>query len=139
LGNIVLDENSALGIHIRKKRLELKMNQEDAAKILNVTEACIVLWENLHAKPQIHNIPFITAFLGYCPITYDCVSIAGRIKAYRILNGLSCESFGKKLGVLGGAVSYWENGGNPKPMTLKEVIRIVGEEDEIPREKIQLN
>jgi DNA-binding transcriptional regulator YiaG len=139
LGNIVLDEHSALGMHIRKRRLELKMNQEDAANILNVTEACIVLWENLHAKPQIHNMPYITSFLGYCPITYDSVSIAGRIKAYRILNGLSCESFGKKLGVLGGAVSYWENGGKPKPMTLKEIIKVVGEAGEIPIERVALN
>jgi DNA-binding XRE family transcriptional regulator len=81
LGNIVLDENSSLGLHIRKKRLELKMNQENAAKILNVNEACIVLWENLHSESQIHNMPFITVFLGYCPITYDSVFIAGRIKA----------------------------------------------------------
>jgi hypothetical protein len=52
---------------------------------------------------------------------------------------LSCESFGKKLGVLGGAVSFWENGGKPKDTTLKEIVKIVGEVGEIPIEEIQLN
>lgn len=119
LGIIQLHKDSPIGLHIRKKRLELHMNQEDAAKKLGVTEACIWLWENLQAKPQIHYMPEIIHFLGYCPVQCDGSTLAGRIKSYRLFHGLSCEGLGEKLGIGGGAISYWENGGIPKPKRLK--------------------
>ncbi|MBS1594067.1 MAG: helix-turn-helix transcriptional regulator [Bacteroidetes bacterium] len=126
LGIIILEKETPIGLHIRKKRLELQMNQEDVAKKLGVTESCIWLWENLEAKPQIHYMPKIIAFLGYCPVEFDMSSIGNRIKSYRYVNGLSCDSLGLLLGVKGGAVSYWENGGIPKPKTLTKIQSLIG-------------
>ncbi len=125
LGVILLDKDTPIGLHIRKKRLERQMNHEDAAKELGVTEACLWLWENLKAKPQIHHMPQLIRFLGYCPVDLDTTTLAGRIKSYRFLNGLSCESLGILLGVGGGAVSYWEAGGKPKLPTVKKIEEVI--------------
>jgi hypothetical protein len=45
----------------------------------------------------------------------------------------------RSLGCWAGAVSFWENGGKPKPMTLKAIVKIVDEVGEIPIERVQLN
>ena len=113
-------------MHIRKKRLELQMNQEDAAKELGVTEACVWLWENLQAKPQIHYMPAIIAFLGYCPVAVDGISLKDRIKKYRIEHGLSGEAFAKLVGVTDSTICEWENGKTPKGENLARLEKVVG-------------
>lgn len=126
LGIIVIDKDTPIGMHIRKKRFELQMNQEDAAKKLGVTEACVWLWENLQAKPQIHYMPAIIAFLGYCPFTFDLSTLAGRIKNYRIIHGLNSEALGKLVGVSDSTIGEWENGTKPKAGRLVALQKIIG-------------
>lgn len=126
LGIIQIDKNTPIGLHIRKKRLELQMNQEDASKILGVTEPCLWLWENLKAKPQIHYMPAIIAFLGYCPISIDSTVLKDRIKKYRMEHGLSGEAFAKQLGVTDSTICEWENGKTPKSENLARLEKIIG-------------
>ncbi len=123
---IVIDKDTPIGMHIRKKRLELQMNQEDAAKKLGVTEACVWLWENLQAKPQIHYMPAIITFLGYSPFTFDLSTIAGRIRSYRTLHGLNSEAFGKLVGVSDSTIGEWENGTKPRADRLIILQKIIG-------------
>ena len=102
-------EPVTIGDHIRKKRMDMKLLQKDVARIINVTEDCITLWEKNHSVPQIKYFPQIIKFLGYCPVEFDETTLAGQIRAYRWRNGLSNKKLGKLLNVNGSTVLGWEN------------------------------
>jgi DNA-binding XRE family transcriptional regulator len=53
-----------LGDHIRKKRLDLKLQQKEVADIIGVEEATIYNWENNRSSPAIRYLPKIREFLG---------------------------------------------------------------------------
>jgi len=106
---IDLEADAHLGLHIRKKRLELKLRQVDVANQIGISEDCVTFWENGRSKPQIQHMPKIIAFLGYNPVTYENVTIGGQIKNYRITNGLSHKKLGKILGVDASTIGSWEN------------------------------
>jgi len=56
-----------IGDHCRKKRLDLKLFQNEVAHILGVDTMTICNWEN-NRGPAINMIPKIIQFLGYDPI-----------------------------------------------------------------------
>src|SRR4051812_45583526 len=87
-----------LGQHIKKRRLELKILQKDVAQIIGVSEDTITYWENGRATPQNRYYPKIIDFLGYNPLMVDG-TLGGRIKIYRLSNGLSQEELAKILEV----------------------------------------
>ena len=87
----------------------MNLLQKDVARIINVTEDCITLWEKNHSIPQIKNFPQIIKFLGYCPVKFDETTLAGQIRAYRWRNGLSNKKLGKLLNVDGSTILAWEN------------------------------
>lgn len=102
--------------------MDLKLLQSDVAKIFLVSVDCVTYWENHRSEPQIKHFPKIIKFLGYCPIEFDKSTLAGRIKAYRWINGLSISRFGKMVGVDGSTVIDWEKEGRtPKQETLKKL------------------
>ena len=107
---IQLDENAPIGLHIKKKRLELKLRQEDVAGILEVSTDCMTYWENDRSKPQIQYAPKIIKFLGYNPFLFEMDTLGGRIKYYRLLHGLSHKKMGGIVGVDGATISTWETG-----------------------------
>ena len=126
---IKLDENSPIGLHIRKKRLQLQMKQGDVAKFIGVTESCIWNWENLQSEsmPMIHCMPKIIEFLGYNPIKIDTSTLSGRIKKYRIEHGLSTSGFGELVGVDGSTIGAWEAKTSfPRPSKMEALERIMG-------------
>jgi len=102
-------ETITIGDHIRKKRMDMKLLQKDVARVINVTEDCVTLWEKNHSSPQIKYFPRIIKFLGYNPIEFDETTLAGQLKAYRWRNGLSNKKLGKILNVDGSTVLAWEN------------------------------
>ena len=89
--------------------MDLKLLQKDVARIINVTEDCITLWEKNHSVPQINYFPQIIKFLGYCPIEFDETTLLGKLRAYRWRNGLSNNKLGKLLNVNGSTILSWEN------------------------------
>jgi len=101
---------TTLGEHIRKRRMELRLFQKDVAAIFNVSEDCITYWENNRSEPQIQYYPPIFGFLGYCPFELDASTFAGKIKAYRYLNGLTQKRFAKLMNLDPATVGRWENG-----------------------------
>ncbi len=107
---IKLDESSPVGLHIRKKRLALNLTQEAVANEINVSIDCVTFWENGRSKPQIRHMPKIIVFLGYNPVTYENVTIGGRIKNYRITHGLSHKKIAGIIGVDASTVGSWEKG-----------------------------
>jgi len=57
----------SMGDHIRKRRLDIKLLQKEAAKRIGVNETTIWFWENNRVEPSISYIPKIIEFLGYIP------------------------------------------------------------------------
>jgi DNA-binding transcriptional regulator YiaG len=56
-----------LGDHLRRRRLTLKLPQDQAAKQLGVGRASLQHWEQDRQKPGAASIPAILKFLGYNP------------------------------------------------------------------------
>ncbi len=89
----------ALGDHLRKRRLDLKLLQKDIAIKLGVCEQSICNWEKNLAKPAIEFIPKIIKFLDYTPFNISTLSIGERIVVYRKLHGLSQKMLACQLGI----------------------------------------
>lgn len=60
--------------------------------------------------PQIQHMPKIIDFLGYNLTYIDDKSLGGRIKEYRLKQGLSHKVLGRILEVDGSTVCSWEKG-----------------------------
>ena len=119
--SIDIDENSHIGRHMLKKRLELGMFQKDVATIIDVTAESISNWENGFSEPQIQFNPAIISFLGYVPFSHPMETLAQRIKSYRMVNGISHERMGNLLGVDSSTISGWETEEHvPRKLTLKK-------------------
>lgn len=128
LSTIELDETSSIGLHIRKKRLERKLRQEDVAQILDITTDCVTYWENGRSKPQIQFAPKIIKFLGYNPYVMEPETLGGQVKNYRLLHGLSHRKMGGIVGVDGATISTWETGKfMPDGTNLKRLEEILSE------------
>lgn len=67
--------------------------------MIGVERGGLVDWENNNTSPAIEFYPAIIQFLKYFPFEIDTASIAGRLKQYRFLNGLSQENFGRMAGI----------------------------------------
>lgn len=77
---------------------------------MGISEDTITLWENGRAMPQVHLYPKVIEFLGYFPFDIDTSTLGGKIKKYRLLNGVSQEELAKQLGVNESTVFHYENG-----------------------------
>lgn len=69
------DHPQALGEHILRKRLKLRLLQKEMAEQIGVTEDSITGWENGGSVPQIHLYPAIISFWGYYPFNTDTDAI----------------------------------------------------------------
>jgi DNA-binding XRE family transcriptional regulator len=76
-----------LGDHLRKKRIERNMLQQDVANLIGVSEDCVTIWKNNRFQPQIQFYPMIISFLGYYPFKHETESFAGKVKLLRFING----------------------------------------------------
>jgi transcriptional regulator with XRE-family HTH domain len=101
-------ELKSLGDHLRKRRLDLKLYQEDVARILGVDETTIYNWEKNRTSPPFRYIPKIVKFLGYSPFNFQTETLGERIIILRKLLGLSQEKLANRLGVDPGTLRSWE-------------------------------
>ena len=117
-----------LGEHIRKRRMDLGLLQEDVAKELEVTTNCITNWENNRSKPQIQFFPTIIKFLGIYPFIKNLTTLGGQIEHYRNCHGLSHKKFGKLLKVDASTIGSWEsNKHTPQVKQRRNLLRILQE------------
>jgi DNA-binding XRE family transcriptional regulator len=77
-----------IGDHIRKKRLDRGLQQNQVALLICVDKTTIMNWERGHREPAIWNLPAIIEFLGYVPFELG-ESLAERLRAYRRIHGIS--------------------------------------------------
>ena len=83
-------------------------------------------WETDFAKPQIQYAPKIIKFLGYNPYVMETETLGGKVKNYRVLNGLSHKKMGGIVGVDGATISTWETGKfNPEGANLNRLKEIL--------------
>ena len=88
--------------------MQLKLFQSDVAKIFDVCEDSITGWETGRSVPQIQYYPKLIEFLGYNPFPVETETLGGRIKKYRIEQGLSHAKLGAKIGVDASTIGAWE-------------------------------
>ena len=91
-------EPQTLGEHVRKRRLELRLTQKEAAERLGVKLWTVLNWEKDHTEPAIESMPAITRFLGYDPFP-EPKNIPERLLAKRQAMGRSIKEAARQLGV----------------------------------------
>lgn len=101
---------STLGEHLRKRRLDLGMTQEQAAMHFGVTVVSYKSWEGDRNSPGIGKWPGIIDFLGYDPSPPSEDTFAKAVSALRRRLGLDKHQFAKRVGVDVKSVRNWESG-----------------------------
>jgi transcriptional regulator with XRE-family HTH domain len=98
-----------LGDHIRKRRLDLKLSQKQAAELLAVNPGTITNWEGQHSNPALLCMPAIIRFLGYNPLP-EVRTLSGKLARYRLSCGTTQKALAKRLGVDPCTLARWERG-----------------------------
>ncbi len=112
-------EIKTLGDHLRKKRLDLSLEQKEVAQTLKVTTSTVLNWEKNRDQPRTKYYPQIMDFLGYCP--YEKPKSWGeKLKTHRVHLGLTRGKLGKKLKIDPGSLQRWENEGRVPWKRLKD-------------------
>lgn len=85
-----------LGDHLRRRRIELGLQQKDVAVQIGVTASSIWNWE--HGSPiRLRSVAKVVEFLGYNPIPCP-EDLIGRLAWYKQVNGLSLNRLGTEMG-----------------------------------------
>ena len=116
---------STIGDHIRKRRLDLGLLQKQVAERIGVDADTIMQWELNRRAPKIQYIPKIIRFLGYVPFSMG-ESFPEKLKAYRMLKGLTQQQLADVLGVVLPTVQTWEAGiHQPMPKMREWVMEVI--------------
>jgi DNA-binding transcriptional regulator YiaG len=102
-------EINTLGDHIRARRLDLRLLQEQVADQIGVHEMTITSWEGNATVPEVRYMPAIIQFLGYNPLP-AASSLPERLVTARKTFGLSQRKMAAKLGVDPATLMGWEAG-----------------------------
>lgn len=105
-------EPRTLGEHIRKRRLELRLSQQQASRRLGWSWRTVFNWENEKTKPAVESIPAIIGFLGYDPFP-EAASLSDQLAAVRRANGWTIKQAAEQLGVDECTWARWEKTGIP--------------------------
>ena len=98
-----------VGDAIRKRRLDLGLQQAEVAKVIGCDPMTVVNWEKGHTTPRIHLMAKVVRFLGYDPLPKG-TTLGEKIAHFRRSQGITQTAFAEKLGVDPGTLSRWETG-----------------------------
>jgi transcriptional regulator with XRE-family HTH domain len=131
---------TTIGGHLRRKRLELGINQSEAARILKVSTVTLSRWECDKVYPTWAQQSQVTAYLGYAPFsdpklgrpkgneTLDVASLSSeaaltvgqQILQYRLKQKKTRKQFAEELGVNVKTLYGWEmNRHQPSPLLVR--------------------
>lgn len=111
----------SLGDHIRKRRLDLGLLQEQVARQIGVDATTIHNWERHRNSPHLPAIPKIIEFLGYAPC-HTAKTLPEKVKSCRRLLGLTQKQMAKMIGIDPGTLAKFERGmGTPMETTLERI------------------
>jgi len=116
-----------LGDHIRKRRLDLGLNQKEVSKIIGTIPNTICSWENNSFKPSICFMPKIIDFLSYALYTPP-QSLREKLITYRQFLGITQKKLAKMMGVNATSIRDWEKGiHRPRSKSLEIIERFFKE------------
>ena len=124
-------EPRTIGDHVRRRRLELGLTQNEVAVKLEVTEHSIINWEKGDWQPNnVFTLHRIVKFLGYDPDQAVPQTLRDRLRQKRQEMGWGQRELAEHLGVNARTVSYWESGNTilKRPHRIA-VARFLGIED----------
>jgi transcriptional regulator with XRE-family HTH domain len=105
-------EGDALGIQLKRRRLELGLRQKDACSMLGIGENTLVDWERGQSHPMVQHFPRIIAFLGYEPWP-EPQALAEELLAERRRRGLTAKAAALLVDADEGTYGRWERGRMP--------------------------
>jgi len=98
-----------IGEMIRKRRLDLRLRQVDAAKIIGCDEMSIVNWEKGHRSPRVNHMAGVVQFLGFNSFQ-NGDTMAHRLVSHRKALGMTQKEFAQQIGVNPSTLARWERG-----------------------------
>lgn len=120
------DELQTVGNHIKHARLTRNILIKDVCIFLKITRESLRAWELNIYEPHVSQYPLIISFLGYNPCQFETDSIAGKIKRYRHLHGLTQKQFGDLLHTDASVVWQWESNGRlPIAKSKKLILELI--------------
>ena len=96
-----------MGDHLRKRRLDLGLQQQQLGRQLGVDPETIHNWEIGRTTPALRFLPAILAFLGHDP-TPEPASLGHRLRHYRRVRGMTQAALAARLGVDPSTLAQWE-------------------------------
>ena len=113
------------GDHIRKKRIDLWLEQKRVAEIIGTDKCTITNWETNRTHPRIDFIPKIIDFMGYVPDGFfQGSSLSEKIRVYRQIHGLSQKELAWQLGIDPSSIRRWEKGKHKPTERMAEKMRL---------------
>jgi len=109
-------ELKTIGDHIRRRRLEQKLLQREAAGLIGVSEGSIFAWEANTAAPELRYMPAIIGFIGYNPIP-EPTTPSERLVWQRTSQGLSQKEAARTMGIDPSTLARYERGERVPPQT----------------------
>jgi transcriptional regulator with XRE-family HTH domain len=100
---------STLGEHLRKRRMELGLYQQEVAVKLGVTVDAAASWEKDRKHPKLRHWPKIIAFLGYDP-NPPPTTLGEQLRARYRAMGLPRKDAARRLGLDEGTLQRYEEG-----------------------------
>jgi transcriptional regulator with XRE-family HTH domain len=120
------DNPQTLADHLLKVRTDRNLSKKAVADQIGVSPSTIGVWEKGTNKPEVIQMKSVISFLGFYPLP-EPANLAGQIRKYRQVHGLTLEELGKLLGVDGATVWTWENGiYSPIRETLNQIENLLG-------------
>ena len=98
---------TSVGEHIRKRRLDLKLLQIDAARIIGCDKMSVVNWEKGRSLPALCHMAGIVEFLGFDPLP-EGDDLAVKLLHHRKSRGMTQKQFAIQIGVDPGTLGRWE-------------------------------
>jgi transcriptional regulator with XRE-family HTH domain len=122
-------ELQTVGNHIKQVRLYRNILIKDVIDFLKIDRETLRGWELNLFEPHVSHYPLIISFLGYNPCQFETSTLAGQIKRYRYIHGLTQKQLGALLQADASVVWQWESNGRlPKAKTQKRILELVAKE-----------
>ena len=106
---VVAEQPTTIGDHIKNRRLKLHLLQRTVAEDLCVHTESLKNWERGVGVPSVRQIPRIIEFLGYDPEP-EPETLVRRLAYVRRRLGMTQEDLAKAIDVDPGTILRWEKG-----------------------------